>query len=64
MLEKRWENIENIVKPVPYDAIYNFTSHLWSANENLKPIFEKYSNFGYQKSKIDRILGFLSLNSS
>ena len=64
LLEKLWENIENIMKPRPYGAIYNFTTHLWSANENLKPIFEKYSNFGYQKSKIDRNHGFLFLNSS
>ena len=63
LLEKLWENIENIMKPGPYGAIYNFTTHLWSANEILKPIFEKYSNFSYQKSKIDRNHGFLFLNS-
>ena len=64
VLDKLWENIENIVKPVPYGAIYNFTSHLWSENENLRPIFEKYSNFSSQKSKIDRIHDFSFSNSS
>ena len=51
LLEKLWENIENITKLGPYGAIYNFTSHLWSANENLTPNFEKYPNFGCQKAQ-------------
>ena len=53
LLEKLWENMGNITKPGPYWAIYNFPTHLWSANENLRLIFEKYAVFSNQKSKID-----------
>ena len=41
------------MKPGPYWAIYNFTTHLWSVTENLGLEIEKNAVFSDQKSKID-----------